>query len=255
MNNEELIKKINQYKEWFYDFDLGSELNVSSKLSNNVKAVHQTRLQMVMATIDDYFGDNLSQVSCLDIGCHEGYFSFELAKKVNSVLGIDIRADSLEKADLIRRLKKINNVVFQKGDCYNLEKFTESKFDLTLFLGVLYHLDNPIGALKSLSAITTKLCIIETQIIDDIDAQIEWGSKKWLRKCDGLFAVIDESSEFDAGNAESGSFSISLCPSIGAIYSILMAVGFKKINIVKPPIDAYEQHARGRRVVISAAKE
>ena len=255
MNNEELINKLNKYKEWFYDFDLGSELSYSSKLSDDVKAVHQTRLQMVMEGVSDYFGEKLSQVSCLDIGCHEGYFSFEMAKKVNNVIGVDIRSDSLEKAELIRRFKKINNVVFQHGDCYRLEKFAESKFDLTLFLGVLYHLENPIGALKNLASITKKLCIIETQIIDDIDSQIEWGSKKWLRKCEGLFAVIDEQSEFDADNAESGSFAISLCPSIGAIYSILKAVGFKKIVIVKPPIGAYEQHARGRRVVISAAKE
>lgn len=255
MNNKELINKLNQYKEWFYDFDLGPELMLSSKLSDDVKAVHQTRLEMVMEAVDRYFGVNLSQVSCLDIGCHEGYFSFELAKKVNRVLGIDIRTNSLEKADLIKRFKKIDNVDFQMGDCYQLGKFAESQFDLTLFLGVLYHLDNPIGALKNLSSITRKLCIIETQIIDDIDAQIEWGSEKWIRKCDGLFAVIDEQSEFDAGNAESGSFAISLCPSIGAIFTILKAVGFKKIDIVNPPIGAYEQHARGKRVVISASKD
>lgn len=253
-NRSELLQKVAALEPWFYSFDLGGGDWIRSKLPNNVEKIHETRKQMVLAAAEAYFAERLPSVRCLDVGCHEGYFSFEMAKKVESVVGVDIRPDSLLKADLVRSLMNINNVTFGPGNCFELDEHISAPFELTLFLGVLYHLDNPIGALRRISKVTKELCILETQIIDEVVGEAEWGSQDWHRDYKGAFALIDERAEFDAGNAEAGGFSLSLCPSLSALRTMLESVGFKQINVVIPPADGYEQHVRGKRVVVSAAK-
>ncbi len=42
---------------------------------------------------------------------------------------------------------------------------TVGMWDVTLFLGVLYHLQDPLGGLRRLAAMTRELAIIESQAI------------------------------------------------------------------------------------------
>lgn len=240
--------------EWVYDFDLGQGEKIRSRLPENVRGIVETRSQMVFPRIREYFGKELSDVRCLDIGCHEGFMSFETAQMVKSVIGIDVREESLEKAELIRQLKESGNVTFCHGDCYQLDEYFKEPFDLTLFVGVLYHLYNPIGALRNISRVTRKLCVVETQVIDTEDGVAEWGCKDWFRDYKGTFALIDESPEFESGNPEAGSYGLSLCPSIPALLFILRSVGFKSINVIPAPSDGYEQYVRNKRVVVFASK-
>lgn len=249
-----LLRRVEELEPWFYSFDLGDGQVVTSKLPQHVSGIHETRLEMLIRAIHQQFGDRLSAASCIDIGCHEGYFSFEMADKVRSVIGLDVREQSIEKAELIRALKNVRNVAFKVGSCYDLKDFSDNEFDLTLFLGVLYHLDNPLDALRNIARITREQCIIETQIIEDFAGSTEWGSKLWHRDYKGIFALIDERPEFEAGNAESGSYGLILCPSLQALKYMLGAVGFRQVSVVTPPVGAYEQHSRGKRVVVSAVK-
>ena len=251
---EQLLRLVRGH-EWVYDFDLGNGEKIQSRLPETVKNIVKTRSRMVFPEIKNYFGDELSGVRCLDVGCHEGFMSLETAPFVKSVIGIDVREESLEKAELIRQLKGIENVTFEHGNCYKLDKYFKNPFDLTIFVGVLYHLYDPVGALRNISQVTKKLCVIETQVIDEENGKVaEWGSKDWLRDYKGTFALIDESSEFDSGNPEAGSYGLSLCPSISALFFMLQAVGFKNINMVPAPLEGYEQYVRGKRVVVFAEK-
>lgn len=251
---ENLLRKVRSL-EWVYDFDLGNGEKIQSRLPESVRDIVKTRSQMVFPEIEKYFGNELSNVRCLDVGCHEGFMSLEIALLVKSVTGVDVRKESLEKAELIRQLKGIENVTYTYGDCYKLSEYFNNPFDLTLFVGVLYHLYDPVGALRNISKATKKLCVIETQIIDEtINGVTEWGSKDWHHEYKGTFALIDESSEFNSGNPEAGSYGISLCPSLSALLFMLQTVGFKTINIAPAPIEGYEQYVRGKRVVIFAAK-
>jgi len=60
-----------------------------------------------------------------------------------------------------------------------------------------------------------------------------------------LVRVIDESGEFDAGNTETGSTPVALAPSPQALAFLLRQAGFRRTEILPPPPNAYEQHARG----------
>lgn len=253
-NREELLARVAALEPWFYTFDLGHGNVIQSKLPENVQGIHETRLQMLMRAIEKHFGNRLPDARCLDIGCHEGFFSLEMAKKVTSVRGIDVRSESLEKAELVRQLKAVENLTFCYGDCYDLDKYISDSYDLTLFLGVLYHLSDPIAALRSISKVTQELCVIETQVIEDVAGETEWGSKDWNHEYKGIFALIDETPEYDSGCPEAGSSGLVLCPSVHALLFTLRAVGFKHLEVITAPMGGYEQHVRGKRVVISAAK-
>jgi hypothetical protein len=123
-----------------------------------------------------------------------------------------------------------------------------------LFLGVLYHLENPMLCLRNLSSVTKELCILETQVVDEVEGTTEWGAREWRHPYQGVLAVIDESKEFDAEVPESGATPVALCPSPKALQHLLKQAGFRRLEIITPPPGAYEQHARGKRIVCAAYK-
>lgn len=108
--------------------------------------------------------------------------------------------------------------------------------------------------LRNVAAVTGELCILETQVIEEVEGFAEWGSREWTRPYRGVLALIDESGEFHAGNRETGITPVAMCPSPRALLFMLQKAGFSKAEILTPPPGAYEQHARGQRVVCAAWK-
>ena len=49
---------------------------------------------------------------------------------------------------------------------------------LCLFVGLLYHLKNPILALRRAYEVTGEMLVIETQVIDSIQGSTEWGQQR-----------------------------------------------------------------------------
>jgi hypothetical protein len=82
---------------------------------------------------------------------------------------------------------------------------------------VFYHVENRMLCLRNVAAVTGELWLIETQVIDEVDGEAEWGSREWTRPYKGVIAVIDESGEFDAGNQETGVTAMATCPSPRAL--------------------------------------
>ena len=68
---------------------------------------------MVERVVDEYFRGRLDRVRCLDVGCHEGYYSVAMARKgMREVRGIDVRQSSLTKARFAPALLGLKNVSF-----------------------------------------------------------------------------------------------------------------------------------------------
>jgi tRNA (mo5U34)-methyltransferase len=241
---------------WFYDFDLGPHGQTESKLPSDVRPIHSTRLQMINTIIDGYFGPACSKkISCIDIACHEGFYSIELAKKgASRVLGIDIREDSLKKARFVARTLGLSNSEFQQMNAEEVSPITVGHFEITLFLGLLYHLENPMLCLRRAASVTKDVCIIETQIIDGIEGTTEWGHKTWIHPYQGVLALIDETVDFDVANPEMGATPLAMCPDRKGLVTMLKHAGFARVEFVAPPVGAYEQLARGKRVVCAAYK-
>lgn len=246
-------QRLKELGPWFYEFDLGAYGRTTSQLPPEVLPIHQTRLAMLERVVDEHFRGRIEQVRCLDVGCHEGFYTVAMAGKgMREVRGIDVRPESLTKARFVTEVLGLKNVSFEERNVEDLAG-TES-YDLCLFLGVLYHLENPVGALRNLSRITRELCIVETQVVDEIEGSTEWGARAWTRPYQGILALIDESGEFYNRNAETGASPVATCPSPKALEFLLRQAGFRRTELIEPPPDGYEQHRRGKRVVCAAYK-
>ena len=240
---------------WFYEFDLGPLGRTASMLPPEVLPIHATRLEMVTRAVEAHFGPRLTQARCLDVGCHEGYYSVAMARKgVREVLGIDVREANLRKARFVAEALGLSNIRYQQGNCEELDPGALGRFELCLFLGLLYHLENPMLALRKIAAVTGELCVIETQVAGEVEGSAEWGARAWTRPYRGILALIDESTEFYADNPETGASPLATCPSPRALDAMLKHAGFARIDWIAPPPDAYEQHLRGQRVVCAAWK-
>jgi len=243
-------------ENWFYEFDLGPLGRTRSVLPPEVRPIHASRLAMVNIAIDRHFSrDRLRTISCLDAGCHEGFYSIELAKRgVPRVLGVDVREESLERARFVARMLGIRNVEFKQMNAEQVSPANTGPFELTLALGLLYHLENPMLCLRKICAVTKELCVLETQVIEDVEGAAEWGARMWTRPYQGIVALIDETSEFDSDNRETGATPLAFCPSRKGLTTMLLHAGFQRVEFIEPPAGAYEQLARGKRVVCAALK-
>lgn len=241
---------------WFYEFEVGAGERTQSKLPPDVRAIHTTRLQMINSMLDRYFRSRpLHTLSCLDVACHEGYFAIEMAKLgFRSVLGVDLREESLGRARVIAELLKLKNVQFRQLNAEQVGPETTGEVDVTLFLGLLYHLENPMLCLRKAALVTRELCLIETQIVDEVEGEAEWGARAWKRPYHGVLALIDETGEFDAANAETGATPLAMCPSRTGLITMLQHAGFRRVEFVDPPPNGYEQLVRQKRVVCAAFK-
>jgi ubiquinone/menaquinone biosynthesis C-methylase UbiE len=254
MTREEILAGIERLGPWFYPFDLGDGLQTTPAIPAHVVPIFETRLRMVESVVRRHFQARLQEIDCLDIGAHEGYYSFALARLgCRSVTGIEPRPENLRRARFVLEATGFSNVTFLPGQVEQLQTLGR-RYPLTLFLGVLYHLENPMLALRQVAAVTEELCVIETQVVDDVEGTAEWGAREWTRPYQGILALIDESGEFHSGNRETGVTPVAMCPSPKALLFMLRQAGFRRADIVPPPPDAYEQHARGKRLVCAAWK-
>jgi len=94
----------------------------------------------------------LDNKSIFDAGSGSGHRITNVAQyfKKSSFLGIDISENSLSIANKLKKLKKLQNIKFQKYNIMNGVK-TLGKFDLVLCMGVLHHLSNPNKGLQMLT--------------------------------------------------------------------------------------------------------
>ena len=84
----------------------------------------------------------------LDIGCNAGFYSMEMARRgAARVVGIDSDERYLEQGRLAAKALGFSDAVeFRRLDVYDVGALGE-KFDLVIFMGVLYHLRHPLLAL------------------------------------------------------------------------------------------------------------
>jgi len=89
---------------------------------------------------------DLSGATVLDIGCNAGFYSMEMKRRgADRVLGIDTDPHYLRQARFAAELEGVD-VEFRRMAVWQIAELGE-KFDLVIFMGVLYHLRHPLLAL------------------------------------------------------------------------------------------------------------
>jgi tRNA (mo5U34)-methyltransferase len=105
---------------------------------------------------------DLSGARALDIGCNAGFYSFELAARGAAVLAVDVDEHYLRQARwAARQLDPHGRVEFRRMTVYALSELSE-RFDVVLFLGVLYHLRHPLLALDIVAERVAGRLVLQT---------------------------------------------------------------------------------------------
>ena len=228
MTPEEKRLLANSGPRWMYEFDLGDGIR-TPLLDEELRSIHQTREQMILSGIREVFPDTLSGRKALDVACNEGYFSQMLYQLGATVRAIDIRPENIERASIVQSLCGIDTgrLVFQVEDFLE-NRDPEGTYDLTLFLGLLYHLENPMGALRLLRKVTKTLCIIETQLTRfNTTVESGWGREGEKLRLSASLAIYEET---DMEHNRLASYrSLSFIPNIAAVRQMLGAAGFFKV--------------------------
>ncbi|ACA16578.1 Methyltransferase type 11 [Methylobacterium sp. 4-46] len=94
---------------------------------------------------------DLTGKSVLDIGCNGGFYAIEMKRRgAARVLGLDEDPDYLAQARFAAEALGAE-IEFREGSVYDVAALGE-RFDLVLFMGVLYHLRHPLLALDLIHA-------------------------------------------------------------------------------------------------------
>lgn len=117
---------------------------------------------------DVIFKHSVAGKSVVDIGAWDGFYSFEAERRgASRVLATDHFCWSgrgwgtKDGFDYVH--ERLNSKVESLDvDVFDLDPKQIGTFDVTMMLGVLYHLPNPFGGLEKAASLTKELLIIET---------------------------------------------------------------------------------------------
>jgi tRNA (mo5U34)-methyltransferase len=238
-------------RQWFYEFDLPDGSRTTSYAGPEVQVIHDTRWTMLERCLDSRVGQDRGGLSVLDLASHQGWFAVKMAQAgFGRVQGLDARQSHVDDSRLIAELCGLQNVAFDQGDVHEQNSGALGQFDVVLMLGLLYHLENPIGALRTCRDLCRGLCVIETQVVPGISGYVDYGSYRFVRPLKGSFGIIDETA--DTHGPEASVTGICLVPSLDALLWTLEKVGFSAVSVLEPPEDAYEQLRYHKRVMVAA---
>lgn len=239
-------------REWFYTFELPDGQTTRSYHDGTLDAIHETRWAMLSNQLEAHYGGNYAGLRVLDLASHQGFFSIRMAQMgFGEVLGIDARAQHVEDSQLIARAYGLSDRVdFQQADVHALDAAALGEFDVVLMLGLLYHLENPVGALRVCRQLCRDFCAVETQLVPGVTGPVDFGSYEFVRPLKGSFGVIDETGE--THGPETSVTGICLVPSLEALLWVMEKVGFSAPSVLPPPEGAYEQLRHGKRVMVTA---
>ncbi len=138
-SREELESRIEEIGPWFHNMRLGDVQTAPEHFLGDYPQVKYERFR-------DALPRDMSGMSVLDIGCNAGFYSFEMKRRgAERVLGIDTDEHYLRQARFAADVSGLE-VEFEQLPVWDVAALGE-KFDLVIFMGVLYHLRHPLLAL------------------------------------------------------------------------------------------------------------
>ncbi len=156
VHDPDFMEQMNKI-QWFHRIDLGNGV-ITPGIDDT-----PTKLEQV------HFPADLTGKTVLDIGAWDGFFSFEAEKRgASRVVSLD---GGVWKVPTIGRLgyEFARKALGSKAETIELEvvDITPERvgtYDLVLFLGVLYHLPDPLGSFLKVAAVAKDEIIIETHV-------------------------------------------------------------------------------------------
>jgi tRNA (mo5U34)-methyltransferase len=219
-----------------------------------LESVHSTRAEMIEARVRAALADAGPGATALDLACNEGWFSQRLLEwGASRVVALDIREHNLRRAALLRDHYGIppDRLEFRQADVFEVDPKELGTYDVVLLLGLIYHVENPMGVLRLARQCTRGLCVVETQLTQQVEPIVHGnGRADELHEAEGSFAVVIEAG--DNPLASTGKV-LSLVPNRTALAQMAEIAGFEHVEFAVARDDHNPQYVRGDRAAIFAS--
>ncbi len=140
---DEIRKRISQHGRWWHEIELAPGIVTPGDDSNRQKLPVLEKLGLP---------SDLKGAQALDVGCSDGFFSFELEKRGAEVVAMDFVPDTYTGFSVASNILG-SAVIYRMDNVYSLNPDSYGLFDVVFFLGVLYHLRKPLAALDALRSV------------------------------------------------------------------------------------------------------
>lgn len=213
-NSADLEKEIRSLF-WFHSVELGNGIVTPGRKSLEIM---RGEFERTFSPID------LSGKTLIDIGAWSGAFSVEAMRRgARSVTALDYftwtdpNFRGREAFDLVMRETgyKIPALTMDL-DHPSLNLSPIGRFDVVLFLGVFYHLRDPIAALREVSKVAKEVLVLETHVDLDLPE-----SKPAMMLYPGKELANDPTNWWG--------------PNVACVVDLLKMNGFRKIDVTSPP--------------------
>ncbi|MFN2533387.1 MAG: TIGR04290 family methyltransferase [Pyrinomonadaceae bacterium] len=142
LSTEQIKRRITELGTWFHNINLLGVETAPDHFLGDYPSVKWNRFAHGIRM-------DLSGQSVLDIGCNAGFYSIQMKLRgAARVVSIDTDETYLEQARFAAEISGVE-LELRKLSVYRIAELHE-KFDLVLFMGVLYHLRHPLLALDLL---------------------------------------------------------------------------------------------------------
>jgi FkbM family methyltransferase len=173
--------------------------------------------------------------TALDAGCGLGFFTEILSECQLKAAGFDGRQTNVDEAR-----RRYPDLTFDVGDIEDSSIVRLGSFDFVLCFGLLYHLENPLRAIRHLRALTGKVLFLESMCLPS----------------DEPFALLREEPPFD----DQSLTNLAFYPSEGCIVKMLYGCGFSRVYKVSqlPDHDDFretKENRRARTVIVAAFED
>ncbi|GLQ55319.1 TIGR04290 family methyltransferase [Devosia nitrariae] len=139
LRENELARRIAELGPWFHNMQIGGIPTAPDHFLGDYPAFKWEGFKHVVP-------EDLEGRSVLDIGCNAGFYTLEMKRRgAGRVVGIDSDPHYLRQARFAADHAGLD-IEFQQKSVYDVAALGE-RFDLVIFMGVLYHLRHPLLAL------------------------------------------------------------------------------------------------------------
>jgi len=235
MSIEESRAFINSFPFWYHRIYLGNGVYTSDQ-----RMLHEG----VWNSLKAVFPGDLQGASVLDVGCNAGYFALKLkALGAGRVLGLESVENYYRQAQRIRSIWDAD-IEYRMLDVHSMGQI-EEKFDIILFLGILYHLKNPFQVLELAGSMCKDALLLETEVIPTDPRNVlhvTMGANEHIEVVPsrGGFMKFVEGAEINNDNSN------WWIPDVEAVFGMLRVAGFKNFSA---PFEY-----GGRRLMLAASK-
>jgi SAM-dependent methyltransferase len=203
-SSEAILEQFAKYDSWHYAYQF--EGGVSPPLSPYQKQGRAgdidrplRRFHHFMPYLVKAAGGSLRGKRVLDIACNSGFWSVQCALMGAEVIGFDARPELIEQANLIKSVVGCQNLRFQVLDFWDMSPPTlGSAFDIVLNLGILYHLSDPLQALRRTVTMAREYVLLDTEVYPSNDSilKLRWEEPDYIRSAarSGMVVIPSKSA-------------------------------------------------------------